>query len=168
MPRFPCNAGTSWSSLVSPEEPQRQHRLEMTLQNGDYPPVLLLGTSGRVPSKANQPPLFLYFLCCFRCVHADMEQMGQVSSKATLCCHTHARTGIFRQGLGYSIGKSHWRLKTAGGQLDKKGTSRAVGCTKYFSNPQLPFPTIHLSETSPNCFSLPSLPFISQQSCCLS
>lgn len=32
--------------------------------------------------------------------------------------------------------------------VGQKGTSRTAGCTEFFANPQLHFPTIHLSEMS--------------------
>lgn len=126
--------------LFYPEELQRQHRLEMTLQTRHYPPVLLLGTSGKVPSKANQPPLFLYFLCCFRCVNADTEQVRQSSSKAALCSYTcqnrYLQTRVRIQHRQVTLEAENCK-RTAG----QKGTSRTVGCIEFFSNPQLPFPT---------------------------
>lgn len=92
----------------------------MTMQTKDDPPILLLGTSGKVPSKANKPSLFLHFWCCFGHVQADTEQLGQGISKVILRSLAYVRTGIVREALGYSIGKSLWRLKTTQGQLDDK------------------------------------------------
>lgn len=80
--------------------------------------------------------IFLYFLCCFRC---DTEQVAQGSHKShAVLSRTH------QNGYHHTWIRVLQRLK-ATDQLDKDGLPK-LGCTDFFSNPQKPFTTIHLSE----------------------
>lgn len=92
--------------------------------------------------------LFPYIFCAALGVSTvTRSRWDKAAVKPSCTVLTQTRAGFFRQGLGYSTGKSHWRLKTTGGQLDKNMQAEQWIVQK-FSNPQLPFPNIHLPETS--------------------
>lgn len=120
----------------------------MTLQTRDYPLILLLGASGRVSTKANRSPLSLYFLCCFRCVHTDTEQVGQGSSKAILCCLNTSQNGCLQTRVRIQHRQVTLEAENYRRTVRQEHTKRNSGLSRIFSNPQLPFPNIHLSETS--------------------
>lgn len=118
-----------------------------------------------MPIKANRSPLSLYFLCCFRCVHTDTEQVGQSSSKAILYCLNTDQNGYLQTRVRIQHRQVTLEAENYGRTVGQKHESRTVDCPE-FSNPQLPFPNIHLSETSlfqtapacPLCHLSPSSP----------